>query len=196
MLIDLLILLIIAVFILSRLWGILGIRPDQSSTSKTVILSPKDVVIEKQPNKDPDALYPGFDEQDFLDGAEKACQKILKAYYDGDLKTLAELVEPKLVDEKFKEKPEEAPSASCLVRAEIIQKSKKGRIALITVRFAVQQIFPSGTVETDDSWTFRRKLETKKKNWMLCAVDPIQAETEKATAHNKKGSDKGAPPDS
>ena len=178
MLIDLLILLVIAVFILSRLWSILGTRPGPTSPQKTVVLSPSDVVIKKSPPLDPNALYPGFDEHDFLDGAEEACKTILKAYQEGDLKTLRSLVDPDLMDQVFTQKPDEAPSASCLVRSDITKKEKKGKNVFITVRFSVQQVFQSGTIETDDSWTFRKSLETQKSAWMLCGLKARTPEPE------------------
>jgi hypothetical protein len=102
---DLLFLLAVAIFIGVRLWQVLGQKPDERSMGGVVFLKERDVEIKKHPSTTKTSdFYPGFDESDFLEGAEAAFMMILKAHQAGNRKTLRELVDPSLLRNTFKTK--------------------------------------------------------------------------------------------
>lgn len=168
--IDLAVFFIVGILIFSKLWNVLGTRPDGQKNAGTIFLDPKDVVIKKRKTPDPNAFYDGYDEPTFLDGAEAAFHMILKAYHNGDTKTLKNLVEADLLRSTFSEAVAEKPKEVCVLSLAITDKKKEKGQALISVRFTCQQVFEKQTIETEDIWTFKRSLKSQDPNWILSGV--------------------------
>lgn len=168
---DLLFLLAVAIFIGVRLWQVLGQKPDGRPMGGVVFLKERDVEIKKHTatTKTSD-FYPGFDESDFLEGAEAAFMMILKAHQTGDKKTLKELVTPTLLQTTFKTKPKDIPSNMCLTAVAIHEKHLEKNEAFVTVTFSLESVFQNKTVSSEDTWTFKRNIKSKNPNWILASV--------------------------
>ncbi|MBN8841456.1 MAG: Tim44 domain-containing protein [Sphingomonadales bacterium] len=134
---------------------------------------------------------PGFDVPRFLEGAQAAYRMILEAFWRGDDKALAGLVEPD-VAHAFAESIAARTAAGevlenrlvSIERATIVGAALSGRDARITVRFdadiaavtrnAEGQVIAGSTsdaVETHDVWTFARTLKSSDPNWKLADTD-------------------------
>lgn len=134
---------------------------------------------------------PGFDVNQFLEGAQAAYRMVLEAFWKGDEATLAELAEDD-VRAAFAEAIALRVAAGevldnrlvTIERAMIADASLTGRDARITVRFdadiaAITRdsdgnvIAGSMTdaVETHDVWTFARTLKSSDPNWKLADTD-------------------------
>jgi len=134
---------------------------------------------------------PGFDVNQFLDGAKAAYRMTLEAFWQGDAATLADLAEDD-VRAAFVEAIEARRAAGetldnrlvTIERAVIADAALSGRDARITVRFdadiaaitrneAGEVIAGSLTdaVETNDVWTFARTLKSGNPNWKLADTD-------------------------
>ena len=137
------------------------------------------------------AAEPGFDVARFIEGAQGAYRMILEAYWKGDEKALADLVEPPVL-EAFKAAIAEREAAGHVLdnrlvsieRAAITAASTMGRDARITVRFdadiaavtrdAEGEVVAGSTsdaVDTHDVWTFARTLKSGDPNWKLADTD-------------------------
>lgn len=134
---------------------------------------------------------PGFDVPRFLEGSQAAYRMILEAFWRGDEKALADLVEPD-VAHAFGESIAARREAGevlenrlvSIERATIVGALLTGRDARITVRFdadiaavtrnADGQVIAGSTsdaVETHDVWTFARTLKSSDPNWKLADTD-------------------------
>ena len=137
------------------------------------------------------AAEPGFAVTRFVDGAQAAYRMILEAYWAGDEKTLADLVEPNVVEAFGTAIAERATAGHVLEnrlvsieRATIVSAGLVGREARITMRFDadiaavtrdgegnVVAGSTSDAVETHDVWTFARTLKSADPNWKLADTD-------------------------
>jgi len=141
------------------------------------------------------AADPGFDTNQFLDGAQAAYRMILEAFWRGDRAVLAELVGDD-VRAAFETSIEERETAGnkldnrliAIERAVIENARVENRIASIEVRFdafiAAVTRSPEGevvagsltdAVATHDIWTFRRNLGSDDPNWLLVETDQAEA---------------------
>lgn len=137
------------------------------------------------------AAEPGFDVNQFLEGAQGAYRMVLEAFWKGDEDELAYLVEDD-VRSSFAEAIAARVAAGevldnrlvSIERAVISDASVSGRDARITVRFdadiaAVTRdgdgVVLAGSltdaVETHDAWTFARTLKSSDPNWKLADTD-------------------------
>ncbi len=137
------------------------------------------------------AVEPGFDVNQFLEGAQAAYRMTLEAFWRGDADTLADLAEDD-VRTAFVEAIAAREAAGetldnrlvTIERAVIADASVSGREARISVRFdadiaaitrneAGEVIAGSLTdaVETHDIWTFVRTLKSAGPNWKLADTD-------------------------
>ena len=137
------------------------------------------------------AAEPGFDVNQFLEGAQGAYRMVLEAFWKGDEDELAYLVEDD-VRASFAEAIAARVAAGevldnrlvSIERAVIYDASVTGRDARITVRFdadiaAVTRdgdgVVLAGSltdaVETHDAWTFARTLKSSDPNWKLADTD-------------------------
>ena len=159
-----------ACFVFAKLWSLLGTLPNGSATKKKVVrLRPEEVVIKKND------FYQGFDENDFLEGAERAFDMILKAYHSGEKKTLQELVSADICKAFFQEKPNAIPSKIYLAQSEILSKKIEAGKAQVKVRFVSEQAFQDSVRETQDVWTFTRFVKTENPNWLLTDISVEQS---------------------
>ncbi|MFW2852015.1 Tim44/TimA family putative adaptor protein [Sphingomonas sp. TX0543] len=134
---------------------------------------------------------PGFDVPRFLEGSQAAYRMILEAFWRGDEKTLADLVEPEVASAFAESIAARAAAGEVLENrlvsiehATIVGATLNGRDARITVRFdadiaavtrdAEGQVVAGSTsdaVETHDVWTFARTLKSSDPNWKLADTD-------------------------
>ncbi len=111
---------------------------------------------------------PNFEEVSFLGGARGAYEMIVQAYADGN----TEALRPLLSESVFRDfqaaiQQRGAPEPVPLVRiiaADLTDVRMDGPIALVTVRFASEQV---GGGEISDVWTFRRDVRNQDPNWQL-----------------------------
>ena len=170
---HLLFLFALALVIFARLWSLFGKHAD-TKRPRTIYLDERDVEVKKHSIR-PSDLYPGFDEHDFLEGAETAYHRVLEAYHKGDKKALKTLVAPSLLQTIFEKTPEHTPSRVTLTAAGVTQKEMKGITALVSVHFAADLIYEDRTVHTEDTWVFKRKISDSNPNWVL---ERVEAKTE------------------
>ncbi len=144
----------------------------------------------KQSLSDLQALDHTFDMEYFLEGASKAFEIILKAYTDGDAKTLDQLLKPsiyKTFTQHFndREKRKESCENSLLrIQSTKVMSIKTTKsVVQVIVRFVSDQIFATrdadgNLVEGDpdqievmtDEWTFERDPQSPNPNWQLVAT--------------------------
>ncbi|WP_354302864.1 MULTISPECIES: Tim44/TimA family putative adaptor protein [unclassified Sphingomonas] len=203
----------VAGFLAMRLYSVLGKRtgheqplpraaeerPAQVPIVRTVDATPEQRTIANrniEPRAEPAlrsivAGEPGFDVNQFLEGAQAAYRMTLEAFWKGDADTLATLANDD-VRAAFVEAIEARKAAGetldnrlvTIERAVIADAAVSGRDASITVRFdadiaaitrneAGEVIAGSLTdaVETHDVWTFARTLKSSDPNWKLADTD-------------------------
>lgn len=166
---DIIILVLIVVYIFSRLKNALGTRPEHTKgtpLSEESAAKIFDIIMKenernaKQTPQDitPDTKLspieiemkkiPDFDSNKFIDGAKRAFEIIVTAFSKEDIETLESLVSPKLI-KKFQEvlyqrKTEGITSETDLISiisAEITNlKITKNNVAKITVKFVSEQV--------------------------------------------------------
>ena len=166
---DLLLLVCLAVFIFMRLWHVLGQKPPHKLHRRMVLLQDRDIEIKKhKPNVN--IFYPGFDESEFLEGAETAFMMILKAHQKNDQKSLKKLVSPSLLRTTFKSAPEDIPTKMGLTTVSVTSKHLEKTWAFVVVHFCSDQLFGDQTFSTEDTWTFKRDIKNNDPNWILDKV--------------------------
>lgn len=137
------------------------------------------------------AAEPGFDVNQFLEGAQAAYRMVLEAFWKGDEDELGYLAEDD-VRTAFAEAIAARIAAGevldnrlvSIERAVIADASVSGRDARITVRFDadIAAVTRDGdgnvlagsltdAVETHDVWTFARTLKSSDPNWKLADTD-------------------------
>ncbi|TCQ04358.1 MULTISPECIES: Tim44/TimA family putative adaptor protein [Sphingomonas] len=137
------------------------------------------------------AAEPGFDVNQFLEGAQAAYRMVLEAFWKGDEEELGYLAEDD-VRTAFAEAIAARIAAGevldnrlvSIERAVISDASVSGRDARITVRFDadIAAVTRDGegnvlagsltdAVETHDVWTFARTLKSSDPNWKLADTD-------------------------
>lgn len=131
-----------------------------------------------------------FDPNDFLRGARGAFEMIVGAFAAGDTSTLRPLLSDE-VYERFAEAIRARTDAKetletklvAMKSAEIVEAALNGATAIVTVRFASDQINvtrtadgavvdgdPDRVVEKTDFWTFARNTRAQDPNWLLIAT--------------------------
>jgi predicted lipid-binding transport protein (Tim44 family) len=166
---DIFIFMLISVFLGIRLWNVLGKGSKGSSTSKVVRLNRKDVKVEK---KSPAraVFYEGFDEADFLSGAQKAFLAALTAYFQGDHEKLAKYVSPELL-KKLAAQPFSRPPPTLTVLSLHVQHQElRGKLARVTVHFLSKQTSKAKKEEIEDEWVFERHLSAINPNWVIAEM--------------------------
>lgn len=137
------------------------------------------------------AAEPNFDVAQFVEGAKSAYRMILEAYWAGDRETLGWLAEDE-VKTAFEAAIDEREAAGhtldnrliTIERALISDARVEGNVASISVRFdadiaavtrnADGEVIAgslSDAVQTNDVWTFSRKLRSGDPNWKLSDTD-------------------------
>jgi predicted lipid-binding transport protein (Tim44 family) len=150
-----------------------------------------------QGNKAPDGqpaggeIYPGFDKQEFLNGAANAYETILRAYAACDFATLRALLAQDVFDvfetaitERLARSEKLQLIFICLKDVQIARANLGGNNVEITVHFAAHLFSatlssngkvidgdPTRVIETADLWTFGRDISQAKSTWLLVATD-------------------------
>jgi predicted lipid-binding transport protein (Tim44 family) len=134
---------------------------------------------------------PGFDPNQFIDGAKAAYEMIVMGFAQGDDATLKQLLGPDVYDgfeRAIREREGRGEKVeSSLVgidKADIIEAEVKNRTAYVTVKFVSELISvtrdaegevvegdPKKIREVTDIWTFARDITSKNPNWKLVATE-------------------------
>jgi predicted lipid-binding transport protein (Tim44 family) len=213
--VEIVLLAMVALFVGLRLYAVLGqrtgheqqpvTRPEPSAKPETsvpvadapVAAEPATVSFDKGSAAALRSLIaadPGFDTDQFLDGAQSAYRMILEAFWRGDRAVLTELVGEE-VRSAFEASIDERDAAGnkldnrliAIERAVIENARVDNRVASIDVRFdafvAAVTRSPEGelvagsltdAVQTHDIWTFRRNLASADPNWLLVETDQVE----------------------
>lgn len=136
------------------------------------------------------AQDPSFDMNRFLGGAKSAYEMVVKAFADGDKKTLGNLLAPQVlesfeaaIDQRAAEGRTETVEFLHAPRADLDHIDVEGDIARIVVRFLGEfrsrTKGPEGEAVDDrrtaELWTFERNLKSRDPNWTLVHVDAAEA---------------------
>jgi len=210
--IDIVIFAMLAVFLVLRLRSVLGKRTGNERRRSDTYTSPPvagrkdgDNVIslpergdrEREPS---DPLTAGlaairaadrrFDPTEFIGGARVAFEMILKAFAKGDTATLRNLLSDEVFDNFAREIERREKAGETLetdiVRmrtAEIVEAKMEGSSAMVTVKFATEQVnmlrdaenrpLPDQSTEPQDVidlWTFARNTRSDDPTWLLIAT--------------------------
>jgi predicted lipid-binding transport protein (Tim44 family) len=203
--IELLIWAAIACFVLYRLFLVIGqktgfkgskdhplfrnAKKEKPTPSVDDEDSPVDSIPEayQQTLKKIRGINPDFKIKEFLNGAEKAFEMIIKAYAKDDLETLKNLLDDDIFKEfahEIEERQKQGETLeTTLVKLEELRLDNvvlKKQVAEITVKYVSEQIHllkdANGTIlegnlnqveQMTDRWTFRRDLSSKDPNWTL-----------------------------
>jgi predicted lipid-binding transport protein (Tim44 family) len=137
-------------------------------------------------------VYPGFDAENFLEGAASAYEMVVQAYVDGDLSDVRSFIEPE-VQKSFDvaiegrnaagqestvvfvgvQKPQvvDVEKGEHEIRAELKFKSEQVRF----VKDAEGNIVEGSetqVVDVVDRWVFARDVKSRDPNWTLVATQP------------------------
>ena len=212
--IDILILGIIAAVLVYRLGKTLGTRYDDENkeSQSNIVQFPgkieaaflkektdeekgiKDEEVQGDPLKaafyDMRKVDKNFSEEKFLSGAKKAFEMIVEAFNKGDVETLKNLVDAKILKkfttaiEGYKARGEKIEQTLVgFKEAKILSASLEGTEAKITVEFETEQAkvvtdAEGKVIEGDavmistviDIWEFQRNLKAKSPNWLLISA--------------------------
>jgi len=187
----------ITFFLLSKLNEILGMRMGFYVEKEKLRDNPSEAQIEETTVSEIDKkileikkLYPVFEEEDFLNKAEKAFEIIFKAYSEGDTKTLKNLMSPRIfqafslaIDDRKKRRETLEGILVRFISKEIVDISSTEEGIFVTVKFGTEQsnVLKSSTgkilegnsdfVETRaDIWSFFRNKSSSDPKWYLYEI--------------------------
>jgi predicted lipid-binding transport protein (Tim44 family) len=194
--VDIIVLAAIAVFILLRLYGVLGQQIGHEKTnvqdssfdkdSKVIELAPK--VLEKQQVEEESTFSAevqegikairevdkGFRVQHFLEGAKAAFEMIMEALAKDDRDTLQMLLSPELYEECVivlkKRDEQEAYEETTLISildAKILSASLQGNDAVVSVEFVSEQVQVKRTKGGAKVENSASDIEIVEDKWML-----------------------------
>ncbi|MDR2158145.1 MAG: Tim44/TimA family putative adaptor protein [Holosporaceae bacterium] len=187
---------LITFFLMAKLNEILGFRtgfhikkenlynPNENSIRETTI-SEMDKKISQIKE-----VYPAFDVDDFLKKSQKAFEIIFSAYSSGDVKTLKDLLSPRIfqafsmaVEDRKKRRETLEGILVRFIRAEIIDIASTEEDIFATVRFETEQ---SNVLKSEDGsilegnadfvelrtdvWSFSRKKSASDSRWYLYEI--------------------------
>jgi predicted lipid-binding transport protein (Tim44 family) len=213
--VEIVLLAMVALFVGLRLYAVLGQRTGQEQQPVTrpepglkpeatvpvsdapIVVEPASVTFDKGSAAALRSLIaadPGFDTNQFLDGAQSAYRMILEAFWRGDRQVLGELVgddvraafEAAIVERD--EAGHKLDNRLIAIERAVIENARvENRVASIEVRFdafiAAITRSPEGevvagsmtdAVTTHDIWTFRRNLASQDPNWLLVETDQAE----------------------
>ena len=134
---------------------------------------------------------PAFDPREFLQGAKFAYEEIVKAFAEGNKRTLRQLLNEEVFDGfvgaiiEREERDEQVETTFVGIdKADIIEADLKRKTAQVTVKFVSQLITatrdkagkvidgdPAKVREVTDIWTFAREVTSRDPNWKLVATE-------------------------
>jgi predicted lipid-binding transport protein (Tim44 family) len=194
---EVLILAAIALFVLSRLYVSLG-RDDgppdgrQRPAPGEVRARAQADITEHATQSDPDPGFTGpgaagleaihradstFEPTEFLRGARSAYEMIVRAFADGDREALRPLLDDDVYatwDKALTAREESGAQAWQLLRvnnAEIQDAELDGSIARVIVHYRSELGDGERTRQADESWTFKRDVNSGDPNWLLDDVE-------------------------
>ena len=196
--IELIVLAAIAVFVISRLYAVLGQKTGHEPTPRRLKEAPvrtaeredEPVSEEERPRVRPAftgpaaggleaiaALDPSFSPDDFTKGARKAYEMIVAAYADGDRDTLRTLVDDDVMEAytaAIAEREKAGTEPMRLVRlrqARIVEASVDGTsMGRVAVSFESELSDGETMRPAKEIWTFKRLLKSQDPNWLLDEV--------------------------
>jgi predicted lipid-binding transport protein (Tim44 family) len=194
--IELIILAAVAVFVISRLYSVLGQKtgaePPAHRLREAVARAP-DVEEEPEPTRPPvraaftgpaaagletiAAVDPAFSPEDFTRGARKAYELIVAAFADGDRDALKSLVDDD-VFEAYSDAIAQRQSAGTeplrlnrIKVARIVEASVAADdFARVAVSFEAELTDGENSRTAKDIWTFKRPVKSASPNWLLDEV--------------------------
>lgn len=162
--------------------------------------SPIEASIDKYAGKDKDlkkglnailSRDPGFDPEQFIDGAKMAYEMIVTGFADGDKRALKGLLSREVyenfeavIDDRASRGEKVQASFVGIENADFVSAELSKDEALLTLRFVCQMI--SATLDEEDEvvegdlqevaeiidvWTFARPVKSRDPNWKLVATD-------------------------
>jgi predicted lipid-binding transport protein (Tim44 family) len=211
--IDIVLFAMVAVFLVLRLRSVLGRRTGTerrrelferpAGAENVVTLPDRNKPVEPNGGAAPGSVAaglgairgadPSFDPEGFLRGARSAFEMIVGAFAAGDTAALRPLLSDE-VYERFAEairarhdaKETHETNLLSVKAADIAEAELNGRTALVTVRFASDQVNvtraadgqivdgdPEKVVEKTDFWTFARDTRAGDPNWQLVATRSV-----------------------
>jgi predicted lipid-binding transport protein (Tim44 family) len=197
--IELIVLAAIAVFVISRLYAVLGQKTGHEPTPRRLKEAPvrtaeredEPASEEERPRVRPAftgpaaggleaiaALDPSFSPDDFTKGARKAYEMIVAAYADGDRDTLRTLVDDDVMEAytaAIAEREKAGSEPMRLVRlrqARIVEASVEDvtKLGRISVSFESELSDGETMRPAREIWTFKRLLKSQDPNWLLDEV--------------------------
>jgi predicted lipid-binding transport protein (Tim44 family) len=197
--IDLIILAAVAVFVISRLYAVLGQKtgaePPAHRYREAPARAPEredGIAGEAEDRPRLRAAFTGpaaagmeaiaavddsFAPDDFVKGARKAYELIVGAFADGDRDALKQLVDDDVMEvysEAITEREKAGSEPMRLVRlrqARIVDASVDGgKIARVLVSFESELSDGDNLRQAKEIWTFKRSLSTQDPNWLLDEV--------------------------
>jgi predicted lipid-binding transport protein (Tim44 family) len=199
--IDLIILAAIAVFVISRLYAVLGQKTGAEPPARRYREAParvpqneeEDTAVEGEdrPRIRPAFTGPAaagmeaiaavdttFAPDDFVKGARRAYEMIVGAFADGDRDTLKTLVDDDVMEvytAAIAEREAAATEPMRLVRlrqARIVEASVDGvKMARVMVSFESELSDGDNLRQAKEIWTFKRSLASQDPNWLLDEVE-------------------------
>jgi predicted lipid-binding transport protein (Tim44 family) len=166
-------------------------RDERQAQEQTVASVPSHL---RHPLKDLLKYDPDFTLEDFAEGAQEAFTMIIKAFAEGDLKTLETLMSPDLY-EAFAEAVNERMSQGYIMENTLVRFAQadvvslevskdKASTARITMEFVTEQIpimrdsqgnitegNPDQIDQIEDTWVFERILTSDDPNWLLVQTE-------------------------
>lgn len=199
---DLILLAAIAGFLGYRLWAILGthdvdkpIRKRKATEEDLVIPIRSKASTSEEKNEEQADQAQDLEEDQFLQGAKIAFQRIVEAYAEGNVQALKTLLEGPLLEtfeeaikkrEKSKKKLE--VDIARVITTEILDDLEEKGMAYVTVKFVSEQCLvtrngkgkvvegdPDRYINVTDIWTFARPLKSSNPNWKLVATQVEEA---------------------
>lgn len=198
MTIDLIILAAVAVFVISRLYAVLGQKTGAEPPARRYREAParaperEDAPTDAEDRPRLRAAFTGpaaagmeaiaavddsFAPDDFVKGARKAYELIVGAFADGDREALKQLVDDDVMEvysEAITEREKAGSEPMRLVRlrqARIVDASVDGaKMARVLVSFESELSDGDNLRQAKEIWTFKRSLSTQNPNWLLDEV--------------------------
>lgn len=198
---ELIILAVVAAVVLYQLYSVLGRRIGRQPEETAAVPVPAAPLeaVPAEPRDDGVALTglaalrardPAFEVGDFLHGAKRAYELVVRAFAAGDRDTLKNLLAPKVMDSfeaaivarEAEDRTEaveflHAPRAD-LERVDVTEDAARAVVRFLA-EFRSRTKGPEGEAVDDkrtaELWTFERNLKSRDPNWTLVHVDAAQA---------------------
>jgi predicted lipid-binding transport protein (Tim44 family) len=199
--IEIIILTAVAVFVISRLYSVLGQKTgaeppartrresvrrapepseDGAETASPVRLRPAFTGEAAAGLEAIASIDPTFSPDEFIRGARRAYELIVSAFADGDREALKTLVDQDVFEAysdaiSAREETPSEPMRLLRIRKASIAEAELagGRTGLVSVSFEAELSDGETTREAREIWTFKRNLSSKDPNWLLDEVSAM-----------------------